>query len=505
MTAPRAAILYAGVICLLWALIPSLLFPNPPLDVVEGYAWGREMALGYTKHPPMQAWLLELSYHLTGGRAYGGYWLSALSIAIAYGFIWSLARRVGLTDWQAFWSLVLTSVTFYFTIPVPEFNPNILQIPVWAGMMFFFHRALAENRLRDWILLGALAAFGLYTKYFVVLLIGTIGLYALVTPSAREVLTKPGPYIAAVTALLLFAPHIYWLFETDFITFKYAASRSVDASGLFDHIYNPLNFLAAQIGTHGGLFLVCLIGLGLAGIKGFRSPSRQSAGPVPDADDRRFLLWFAFVPLGVVLLASAITGNDFKHMWGTPMFVLSGVLAVWLLRLPESFTSARRAFLTACALQAVVFGVTIGQAVVEPQWKTKQTRIHYPGPAIAGELTDLWRAQMETPLAYVAGDMWTTANVTLFSADRPRMFLEHDLNQSPWIGASDVQGKGVLVLWPGEDSTPGDHIQTLYPSLERQGVLTVPYQGAARMQPARVNYAIVPPGSVFDAPHDGRN
>ncbi|MEP3303821.1 MAG: glycosyltransferase family 39 protein, partial [Roseibium sp.] len=107
MTASRAAFVYVASLSLLWALIPTLFFPNPPLDVVEGFAWGRELALGYTKHPPMQAWLLELTYRITGGGTFGGYWLSQISIALGYWCIWHLARRLGLTNWQAFWSIVL--------------------------------------------------------------------------------------------------------------------------------------------------------------------------------------------------------------------------------------------------------------------------------------------------------------------------------------------------------------------------------------------------------------
>ena len=44
MSAERSALAYCLTLCLLWALIPSLFFPNPPLDVVEGFAWGRELA-----------------------------------------------------------------------------------------------------------------------------------------------------------------------------------------------------------------------------------------------------------------------------------------------------------------------------------------------------------------------------------------------------------------------------------------------------------------------------
>ncbi|MEO0979091.1 MAG: glycosyltransferase family 39 protein, partial [Pseudomonadota bacterium] len=173
MTASRAAILYAVGLTLLYALIPTVSFPGPPLDVVEGFTWGRELQFGYTKHPPMQAWLLEATYRLTGGHYFGGYWLSALSAAFGYLFIWKICRRLGMTDRQGFWAIVLTSVTFYFTLPMPEFNPNILQIPVWTGMILLFLRGLETGRLADWPLLGVLAAFGLYTKYFVLLLIGT--------------------------------------------------------------------------------------------------------------------------------------------------------------------------------------------------------------------------------------------------------------------------------------------------------------------------------------------
>jgi hypothetical protein len=58
---------------------------------------------------------------------------AASRIGFGYLAIWHLARRLGLASRQAFWSIVLTSVTFYFTLPAPEFNPNILQVPVWAA------------------------------------------------------------------------------------------------------------------------------------------------------------------------------------------------------------------------------------------------------------------------------------------------------------------------------------------------------------------------------------
>lgn len=494
MSAERAALSYSLAICLLWALIPSLFFPNPPLDVVEGFAWGRELALGYTKHPPMQAWLLELSFRLTGGKAWGAYWLSQISISLGYLCIWHLARRLGLTPWQAFWSLVLTSVTFYFTLPAPEFNPNILQIPVWAGMILFFHRALDKGRLSDWIVLGLLAAFGLYTKYFVALLIGAIGLYALVMPSVRRHVATPGPWIAAFVCLVAFAPHLAWLVKTDFITFKYAASRSRNAAGWLDHLFNPLNFLGAQIANHVGLFLVALAGFGLTDLKTFklRVPTLELTKPV----DAIFLLWFAFIPLGVVLLTSAVTGSEFKHMWGTPLFVLSGILAVSVFRLPEAWSSTTRALAVALVIQGIFLAVMTGQALVEPYWKKKLSRIHYPGRQIALTLSIEWQKAMGTPLAYVAGDMWSAAHLTLFAQSRPSMFLQHDPELSPWIDMKDVQKKGVLLIWPGKQATLPKDLAELYPHAVRDGSASFAAQAAGKMSPVTINWAIVPPGKV---------
>lgn len=499
LSGAQAALLYAVCVCLLYGLVPSLTFPGPPLDVVEGFAWGRELQLGYTKHPPMQAWLLEATYFLSGGHYFGGYWLSALSAGLGYFFIWQLTRRLGMNQQQAFWALVLTSVTFYFTLPMPEFNPNILQIPVWSGMILLFWRVLEKDRLSDWLLLGIVAAFGLYTKYFVMLLIGTIGLYMLVFAEARRLLRRPGPWLCALVCLILLVPHFLWLLKTGFLTLDYAASRSKPASSLIGHVYNPLNFLAAQIGNHAGLFLVGLTGFGWAGLKHFRSDRPAQAVPLAPPGDR-FLLWFAFLPLAVVLSASALTGNEFEHMWGTPMFVLSGIIAVRFAALPGLWAFPRRALAAALAIQALFLGIFAGQAVLEPYWKEKQTRMHYPAQAVAETLAKVWHTEMGTDLAYVAGDMWSAANVTLYAPGRPSMFYLHSRRLSPWISFEDVQTKGLMIVWRGDRDRPLNEVLAYYPKAVRQGSQTFRYLSGAAIPPVRVNWVIIPPGKVAKAP-----
>ena len=497
MTASRAALVYSACLCLLYAFVPTLTFPGPPLDVVEGFAWGRELQLGYTKHPPLQAWLLEASYRLTGGNYFGGYWLSALSAGLGYLFIWQISRRLGLSGKQAFWAIVLTSVTFYFTLPMPEFNPNILQIPIWSGMILLFLRIQQEGKLIDWLLLAVLAAVGLYAKYFVALLIGTLGLYTLVFADARRLLLTIGPWLCSFVCIALLVPHILWLLDTDFLTLQYAASRSKPASSVLEHMFNPLNFLFAQIGNHAGLFLVVLAGLGWRGLRNYRSERSQTTLTLTAPGDR-FLLWFAFVPLAVVVLASAITGNEFEHMWGTPMFVLSGIVAVRYVKLPAVWPFPRRGLIAAVAIQAIFLIVIFGQGLLEPYWKKKQTRIHYPAAAVAIELANIWKDEMGTDLTYVAGDMWSAANVTLHAPGRPSMFYLHDLELSPWIDFTDVQQKGLMIVWRGDREAPLNELLAYYPDAVRQGSKTFRYRSGAEIPEVIVNWLIIPPGKVAD-------
>src|SRR5687767_12480637 len=59
-----AAILAVHVV--VWTALPSLLYPNLPLDLIEALTYGREWQLGHDKLPPLPWWLVEIAYRLTG-------------------------------------------------------------------------------------------------------------------------------------------------------------------------------------------------------------------------------------------------------------------------------------------------------------------------------------------------------------------------------------------------------------------------------------------------------
>ena len=85
------ALLVTGQI-VAWTLAPVLTHSAPPVDVVEGYMWGREWVIATYKHPALPSWALEASRHLTGAVGWPAYVVSQLFVAATFVFAFLLGR-----------------------------------------------------------------------------------------------------------------------------------------------------------------------------------------------------------------------------------------------------------------------------------------------------------------------------------------------------------------------------------------------------------------------------
>ena len=73
--------------------LPSLLYKNLPLDVIEAMTYGREWQAGYDKLPPLPWFLAEITYRLFGHDD-ALYALSQAAVIVAFIFVWLTARRL---------------------------------------------------------------------------------------------------------------------------------------------------------------------------------------------------------------------------------------------------------------------------------------------------------------------------------------------------------------------------------------------------------------------------
>src|SRR6202012_3596454 len=84
---------FAAVHAALWTALPSALYPNLPLDLIEALTYGREWQLGYDKLPPLPWWIIEIAYQLVGVDAVY-YLIAEITVLAAFALVWLLARRL---------------------------------------------------------------------------------------------------------------------------------------------------------------------------------------------------------------------------------------------------------------------------------------------------------------------------------------------------------------------------------------------------------------------------
>src|SRR5215510_14477407 len=56
---------------LVWSTVTYLTAWNPPLDLAEMLSWGGVWSWGYSKHPPLPAWIAEIAGLVFGGSIWG--------------------------------------------------------------------------------------------------------------------------------------------------------------------------------------------------------------------------------------------------------------------------------------------------------------------------------------------------------------------------------------------------------------------------------------------------
>ena len=149
----------------LWTLIPSLSNLNLPLDTIEALAWGSNLDWGFSKHPPLSAFAVEIFYIIFGRNDWSFYLLSQIFVVIAFFVVWKFSNKIFEDKLYSLLSVLILSGIYFYNFTTPEFNVNVSQLPFWALSVYFFWKSLNLNKKIDWILLGFFSALGFLSKY----------------------------------------------------------------------------------------------------------------------------------------------------------------------------------------------------------------------------------------------------------------------------------------------------------------------------------------------------
>jgi len=440
---PAAAFaVFAALHAAVWTALPSVLYKNLPLDLIEALTYGREWQLGYDKLPPLPWWVVEIVYRLFGSDV-AFYALSEVVILATFALVFATARPL-IGALGALVAVLIIDGLHYFNYTAPKFNHDVIQLPFWALAGLAFHAGLRSGRIADWLLLGFALGVALWAKYFMVVLAVPLALFLLIDRDARRALATPGPWLAGVVALVVMAPHLIWLVRNDFLPFAYASARATQSHGVLDHVVHPLVFVASQVGA-----LIPALAIAAP----LRWPRSAPAAVKVDDFDRRIVTLLAFGPAATLIALSAVTGRGLVAMWGYPLWLFLGL---WIVMTVAAVIDRRRLARIA-AIWAVVFvglcAVFVADYTVLPKLDHRYRAAFFPGDRLSAEIVERFRAATGAPLRYVVASMWVGGNVAEYSTERPRVLIDGSPRRAPWIDLADLKARGAAVVWVVGDRT----------------------------------------------------
>src|SRR6201994_4937612 len=230
-------ITFAVVHALLWTriLIDLKAAQDVHMDVAEAFAWGQKFQLGYGKHPPLTGWIAGLWFRLFPVADWATYALAMTTLGVGLLICWVTSLRV-VDRRRAFFVVVMLALYPIFNFKGFKYNPDLLQLVTLPLVVLAYLNAFEKRTWLSGIFLGLAGALALMTKYWVLTMIGAIGLTALIHPERMRFLRSPAPSVAIATAVVAMIPHLLWLKQVDFVPLTYAG----DVYGLSNHMQSAL-------------------------------------------------------------------------------------------------------------------------------------------------------------------------------------------------------------------------------------------------------------------------
>jgi Dolichyl-phosphate-mannose-protein mannosyltransferase len=320
--------------------------------------------------------------------------------------------------------------------------------------------AFEKRTARAGLWLGLAGALALMTKYWVLTMIGAVGIAALMHPERWLFLRSPAPWVAIGTLVVAMLPHLWWLKQVDFAPLSYAgdvysmADRAQCLQLVIGYAGHNLALLAAPI-VLAALLLALTPGW-WASFK--RQPSSLltrtwSGGPNQAVNFSQALnVWIIqiVVAIGPPLGALAFTVY-LKTDWGISLFFLTplALVAIPSLRVPK---------IAVFYLAAAWLVITLATLAAAPRIAALEIADNPNGAAgysarseLARELTQTWHEHFGSRWPIVAGTTEIGEPMTFYSPDHPLPYTPGETWSSGLTSIEEARRLGFIGICDTSD------------------------------------------------------
>ncbi|MFI5353881.1 MAG: glycosyltransferase family 39 protein [Candidatus Binatales bacterium] len=460
--APWLVIGFAIAHTVLWTfiLISLKAAQDVHMDVAEGFAWGQKFQLGYGKHPPLAGWISGLWFRVFPVADWATYALAMTTLGVGLVISWLIALRV-VDRRRAFFAVVMLALYPIFNFKGFKYNPDLLQLVTLPLLVLAYLNAFEKRSTRSGIWLGVAGALALMTKYWVLTMIGAIGLAALIHPDRLRFLRSPAPWVAIVALAVAMIPHLIWLKQVDFLPLTYAGdvyalpSRAQSAQLVLGYIGHNLALLAVPV----ALAALALFWRPRSSVTWARPPLTPFThawwrGENPGVNASQALnIWLiqSIVAIGPPL-GGLVFAVYMKTDWGISLFFLTplALVAIPALRLQRIALFRIVAIWLAATIAALAAAPTI--AVEEMKLNPNGAATYGARSQLARELTEAWHARFNSRWAVVAGTTEMGEPMTFYSPDHPAPYTPGELWSSGLTSLEEAKRLGFIGIC---DTTDG--------------------------------------------------
>ena len=459
-----AAVVRAG----LSAAVP--LFP----DETYYWEWSRRLAAGYFDHPPGIALLIATGTALFGPSGAGVRAGPALAALATHGAAvlaaWQLAGKGGRGRQAALRAAQLVALLPVATAGLVLATPDAVlflatMLALWAVECALAASLRSSASLGWWGLAGVALGAAFVAKYTAVLLPMALVIACLVHPALRRRFTEPGPWVASLIALALFAPVVWWNAEHAWVSFRFQLGHGLGrppARGSAGS--RVLEMLGGQVGLASPILWGLMATVVTQAIRdGWRQ--RRSLKPT-DLGTRRFALAIiALVPLGFFALSAL--RKPVEANW--PAMIYPAALVLLATASTPMATGAwwRRGLWLAGVLVSVVALQALRPVLPLPPPRDPMARAYgWDSLAVAVARARREVAPSSVGTVWVAADRYQEASALAFHLpDHPEVF---SLNLGGRTNQYDVWPNAYARVQPGDgliavfdDKPAGDSLAAL--------------------------------------------